>query len=139
MPAQYNRKGNDVEAYLAGIRKTIADSNALVAQAELRIQETDRMLAQQGLTREQVLAMQFSDEQVRAANEELKRRGMEPLDNDAIAMLAQPSSITDTPGADTPPLPHSSTPPLPDSDAPSDGELVNRQRKFGMMMKPFQI
>lgn len=134
MPAQYNKKGNDVEAYLAGIRKTIADSNALVAQAELRIQETDRMLAQQGLTREQVLAMQFSDEQVRAANEELKRRGMEPLDNDAIAMLAQPSSSTDTP-----PLPHSSTSPLPDSDAPSDGELVNRQRKFGMMMKPFQI
>jgi hypothetical protein len=137
MPAQYNKKGNDVEAYLAGIRKTIADSNAVVAQAELRIQETDRMLAQQGLTREQVLAMQFSDEQVRAANEELKRRGMAPLDDDAVAMLTQPPS-----NADTPPLPQSSTPPLSGSPMPlssSDAELENRQRKFGMMMKPFQI
>ena len=139
MSAQYNKNKNDVEAYLAGIRKTIADSNAVVAQAELRIQETDRMLAQQGLTREQVLAMQFSDEQVSAANEELKRRGMEPFDDDAIAMLTQPSSSTDTPVADTPPFPHSSTPPLPHSDDSSDGELENRQRKFGMMMKPFQI
>ena len=139
MSAQYNKNKHDVEAYLAGIRKTIADSNAVVAQAELRIQETDRMLAQQGLTREQVLAMQFSDEQVSAANEELKRRGMEPFDGDAIAMLTQPSSRTDTPVADTPPFPHSSTPPLPHSDDSSDGELENRQRKFGMMMKPFQI
>ncbi len=130
MPAQYNKKGNDVEAYLAGIRKTIADSNAVVAQAELRIQETDRMLAQQGLTREQVLAMQFSDEQVRAANEELKRRGMAPLDDEAVAMLTQPPS-----NADTPPIPQSPIPPLSSSDA----ELENRQRKFGMMMKPFQI
>jgi hypothetical protein len=130
MPAQYNSKGNDVEAYLAGIRKTISDSNAVVAQAELRIQETDRMLAQQGLTREQVLAMQFSDEQVRAANEELKRRGMAPLDDEAVAMLTQPQS-----NPDIPPFPHSSTPPLSGSDT----ELENRQRKFGMMMKPFQI
>ena len=134
MSAQYNKRENDIEAYLAGIRKTIADSNALVAQAELRIQETDRMLAQQGLTREQVLAMQFTDDQVRAANEELKRRGMAPLDDDAIAMLTQPSSSTDTP-----PFPHSSTPPFPHADVSSDGELENRQRKFGMMMKPFQI
>ncbi len=138
MPEQYNKKGNDVEAYLAGIRKTIADSNAVVAQAELRIQETDRMLAQQGLTREQVLAMQFSDEQVRAANEELKRRGMAPLDDDAVAMLTQPPL-----NSDAPPLPHSSTPSLSGSPIPplssSDAELENRQRKFGMMMKPFQI
>ena len=35
MSAQYNKRENDIEAYLAGIRKTIADSNALVAQAEL--------------------------------------------------------------------------------------------------------
>ena len=134
MPAQSNRRDNDVEAYLAGIRKTISDSEAMVAQAELRIQETDRMLAQQGLTRDQVLAMQFSEEQVRAANEELRRRGMEPLDNEAIAMLAQP-----------PPRPYD-LPVLPSddstmrrSDGPADAELENRQRKFGMMMKPFQI
>ena len=134
MPAQYNKSKNHIEAYLAGIRKTISDSNAVVAQAELRIQETDRMLAQQGLTREQVLAMQFSEDQVRDANAELKRRGMEPLDNESIAMLTQP-----------PPPSNDSTirqfddSAIRQSDDPTDGELENRQRKFGMMMKPFQI
>ena len=135
MPAQYNnKKGNDIEAYLAGIRKTIADSNAVVAQAELRIQETDRMLAQQGLTREQVLAMQFSEDQVRAANEELRRRGMEPLDNESIAMLTQPYDQSG--GAAPDAAPRS---PIGGQDAASGTELENRQRKFGMMMKPFQI
>ena len=28
---------------------------------------------------------------------------------------------------------------LPSSDSASGGELAERQRKFGMMMKPFQI
>ena len=134
MPAQYNKKGNDIEAYLAGIRKTIADSNAVVAQAELRIQETDRMLAQQGLTREQVLAMQFSKDQVRAANEELRRRGMEPFDDEAVAMLTQPQ---DQPGNPVPEAASGS--PIAGPDDASGTELENRQRKFGMMMKPFQI
>jgi len=117
----------EIEAYLAGIRKTISDSNALVSQAELRLAETDRLLAAQGLTREQVLAMQFSDEQIRAANEELKRRGMEPLDDEAIALLSEP------------PAHSASTPPPPVASGSVDAELADRQRKFGMMMKPFQI
>ena len=58
----------DVRTYLARIRKTIADSKNMVAQAELRIVETDRMLERQGLTREQVMAMQFSDAQKRAVD-----------------------------------------------------------------------
>ena len=134
MPAQYNKRQNDIEAYLAGIRKTISDSNAVVAQAELRIQETDRMLAQQGLTREQVLAMQFSEDQVRDANAELKRRGMEPLDNESIAMLTQPP-----PPSNDSTIERTDDPVIRQSDDPTDGELENRQRKFGMMMKPFQI
>ena len=120
-----SKRDKNIEAYLAGIRKTISDSEALVAQAELRIQETDRMLAQQGLTREQVLAMQFTEEQVRAANEELRRRGMEPLDSEAIDLLSQP-----------PPAASASPAPMP---VVTSEELENRQRKFGMMMKPFQI
>ena len=134
MPAQYNKKANDIEAYLAGIRKTIADSNAVVAQAELRIQETDRMLAQQGLTREQVLAMQFSEDQVRAANEELRRRGMEPFDDEAVAMLTQPQDQLGNPVPEA-----ASGSPIAGPDDASGAELENRQRKFGMMMKPFQI
>ena len=119
----------EIEAYLAGIRKTISDSNALVSQAELRLAETDRLLASQGLTREQVLAMQFSDEQVRAANEELKRRGLPPLEDDG-------AEVDDDPDA---PIPVG-IPAAPNFAAgDSQGDLANRQKKFGMMMKPFSI
>ena len=119
-------KDRGTEAYLARIRRTIEESNRLVEQVGLRIQETDRMLERQGLTREQVMAMRFSDAQVEAANAELERRGFSPLErweNDGLsgpeefAVGRQPTSEA----------------------ASSDSELAERQRKFGMMMKPFQI
>lgn len=44
----------ELAAYLAGIRKTIADSKNMLSQVELRMAETDRLLESQGLTREQV-------------------------------------------------------------------------------------
>ena len=119
----------DVKAYLARIRKTIADSRNLVSQAELRIAETDRMLERQGLTREQVMAMTFSDAQLEAVNAELERRGLDPLEkwtmNDRAAADEEPSIKANASYAGEP--------------AASDAELENRQRKFGMMMKPFQI
>ena len=120
----------DMEAYLARIRKTIADSKALVSQAQLRIAETDRMLERQGLTREQVMAMKFSDAQMEAVNAELKRRGLDPLEkwsmDDMEMRREEPQSRVDDPGERR--------------DAGGfDAELENRQRKFGMMMKPFQI
>lgn len=119
----------ELDEYLARIRKTIAESEALVAQTELRMRETDRLLESQGLTREQVMAMRFSKEQKLAVNEELKRRGLPPLDD-------------------------AEDDPVPDPDAPapvgvpaapafavhdSQGDLENRQKKFGMMMKPFSL
>lgn len=70
----------DVQAYLKKIRQSIAASESVVQQAEARLQETDRLLESQGLTREQVLAMQFTDEQIAAANAELARRGLRTLD-----------------------------------------------------------
>ena len=119
----------DVKAYLARIRKTIADSKNMVSQVELRIAETDRMLERQGLTREQVMAMQFSDAQLDAVNEELKRRGFDPLEkwtmNDRAAPGEDPAIKAEAPYVG--------------EAATSDAELENRQRKFGMMMKPFQI
>jgi hypothetical protein len=119
----------DVQAYLARIRKTIADSKNLVSQVELRIAETDRMLERQGLTREQVMAMTFSDAQMDAVNEELKRRGLDPLEkwtmNDRAVPDEEPSIKADASYAG--------------ETATSDAELENLQRKFGMMMKPFQI
>ena len=112
-----DRPDEDVQVYLARIRKTIEKSRHLVSQAELRIAETDRMLEKQGLTREQVMAMQFSDAQIEAVNAELKRSGLDSLDEGF--------------GGDA-------EPPAP-QDSSSDAELEERQRKFGMMMKPFHI
>ena len=111
----------DIQAYLARIRKTIADSESLVSQAELRIAETDRMLERQGLTREQVMNMHFTEAQRAAANEELKRRGLEPLEDWADGQM-------DTPPDDMAKRPYDDS-----------TEFAERQRKFGMMMKPFQI
>ena len=45
----------EVKEYLATIRKTVADSQAAIDAAQLRLKETDRLLESQGLTREQVL------------------------------------------------------------------------------------
>jgi len=114
----------ETDAYLARIRKTIADSRALVAQTELRIAETDRLLERQGLTREQVLAMHITEAQFEAANEELRRRGMDPLER----WSAQDA-----------PEPRPQEPDMEIEPSPGDDEIDRRRMKFGMMMKPFQI
>jgi len=121
----------DTDKYLAHIRKTIADSESLVSQVELRIAETDRMLASQGLTREQVMSMRFSEAQIEAVNAELKRRGMDPLEIWGAADAANSEEI----GRDEIESPYVSSLPSHTSDV----ELDNRQKKFGMMMKPFQL
>ena len=120
----------DVDAYLAKIRKTIADSENIVSQAKLRIAETDRMLESQGLTREQVMAMRFSEAQMEAVNAELKRRGLDPLER--WEMGDEQVKVEDEVQGE-----HERA--YGDSRATGDPELENRQRKFGMMMKPFQI
>ena len=117
----------ETESYLARIRKTIAESESLVSQAELRIAETDRMLEKQGLTREQVMHMRFSKAQREAANEEMKRRGLEPPDWDILDELDERG------GSGEEGVAHGLGAQVDDAD------LAARQRKFGMMMKPFQI
>lgn len=124
-------KDRETEAYLARIRRTIEESNNLVAQVDLRIRETDRMLEQQGLTREQVMAMRFSEAQIEAANEELKRRGLDPLEKwSQVGGLEVEGLDVNADLQTSRPLDLETTP---------DTELAERQRKFGMMMKPFQI
>lgn len=119
---------DDLDSYLARIRRTVSESEALVASAELRMQETDRLLESQGLTREQVLALRFTKEQKLAVNEELKRRGLPPLEDDG--------SEADDPDAPAP----VGIPAAPNFAAgDTQGDLENRQKKFGMMMKPFSI
>ncbi len=124
-----NPPDKDLDEYLARIRKTIAESEALIQQTELRMQETDRLLESQGLTREQVLAMRFTKEQKLAVNEELKRRGLPPLDDTD----EDPAPDPDAPAPVG--IPAASNVPVADSQ----GDLENRQKKFGMMMKPFSL
>ncbi len=116
----------DIEEYLARIRRTVEQANNLVSQAELRMAETDRMLERQGLTREQVMAMRFTEAQLDAANEELKRRGMDPLEK-----WSDIESYEDITRAEA-------SASLRDADY-ADDEASQRQKKFGMMMKPFHI
>lgn len=116
----------DLQAYLARIRKTIADSNSLISQAELRIAETDRMLEKQGLSREQLMQMHFSKAQIDAANQELRRRGLEPLETeDDNAWNASRDDREESR--------------VSHLEAATDDEIAQRQKKFGMMMKPFLI
>jgi len=117
----------ELDAYLARIRRTIAESESLVGQAELRISETDRLLEKQGLTREDVRKMSFSAEQREAANRELARLGMEPLPEEEEPF---PAAELQTP---IPP------PVAPPPSAGDDPELANRRMKFSMMMKPFHL
>lgn len=114
------KSDRDTEAYLARIRRTIAESNRLVEAANLRIAETDRMLESQGLTRAQVMGFQFTPEQRDMVNRELVRQGMEPLEEEETQRV-------DSYLRDSVPL------------REENNELAERQRKFGMMMKPFQI
>ena len=112
----------EVEEYLATIRQTIAKSENLVAEAQLRIAETDRFLEAQGLTREQVLNLKLSGEQRRLVDEELKRRGLPGLEDDEALGTPPVYETTPTWGA-----------------ADTQGDLDNRKRKFGAMMQQFRM
>ena len=117
----------ETKAYLARIRRTISESERLVEQAALRIAETDRLLESQGLSREQVMNFRFTEAQREAANEELRRRGLEPIEwDEGDGMGHEMDDASRVSG-------------LASEDSASDSEFAERQRKFGMMMKPFQI
>jgi len=118
-------KDESVDEYLAKIRKTIAESNALVDQAKLRIAETDRLLASQGLTREQVLGFNVTRDQMLAVNEELRRRGLPPLEEDEAAFDFR--AATEQLRA------------VQAEDVVSQDELAERQRKFGVFMQEYRL
>lgn len=119
-----DRQKQEIEATLARARKTVADSRGLMAQVQLRMQETDRLLAKQGLTREQVRAMHFTGEQRQLVNDELKRRGLQPIQDDEIdfdAMTAEVRASQLEMGSD------------------SEDVVLERQRKFGNFMREFRL
>ena len=112
----------EVEEYLASIRQTIAKSENLVAEAELRIAETDRFLESQGLTREQVLNLKLTGEQRRLVDDELKRRGLPGLEEDeARGGMPIYDAMPSWGAQDT------------------QGDLDNRKRKFGALMQQFRM
>ena len=110
---------DEIEATLERSRKTVAAAKALLAQVDLRIQETDRFLAQQGLTRAEVQAMRFTPEQKKLVNEELVRRGLAPLPEEEEPMTTGAVSIQEF--------------------AADEITLEARQRKFGTFMRQFRI
>ena len=109
------------EEYLAKIRTTIAESKQMVEMAKLRFAETDRMLADGGTSRKEVMRMSFSREQKAAVNAELQRLGFAPLED----------------AGENPPDAYAARPAFDAADASPDME--NRRRKFGAMMKQFRM
>lgn len=119
---------DEMKDYLASIRRTVERSKELLQQAELRIQETDRFLASQGLTREQVRKMKFTDAQRELVDEELRNRGLQPL-NDVFpldppyeAETERYRSVKRDPG-----------------DYGTNETLAERQRKLSTFMQPFRL
>ena len=118
------QKRKEIEELLARTRKNIAESRELVSQAELRIAETDRFLASYGLTREQVMNMRFTPQQKLAVNEELRRMGLPPIEEDdgAYDFKAATAELRDEEG-----------------NRPADDTLAERSRKFGSLMHDIRI
>lgn len=119
------RRKREIEETLARARKTVAESRALVDQVNLRIQETDRFLAKQGLTREQLSHFKFTKDQRILANEQLKRMGLPPIEEEGVSF----DSVTEEVRAMS-----------EDAAASSDGDVVDeRRRKFGDFMQGVRL
>lgn len=112
----------EIKEYLAKVKRTIAESEAMAETVRLRMRETDRLLAAQGLTREQVAHLAITQEQRRLVNQELKRRGLPELED----------------GEETPDVFGGYRPPgvdVPDTQ----GDLDNRRERFGAMMHDLRL
>lgn len=121
------KKAAEIREVLARSRKLVAESRALIDRVELRRAETDRLLASQGLTREQVMNMRFTREQKLAVNEELRRRGLPVLEEDdrAYDFAAATEELRND---------------FPDSSSDSSGDVVEeRRRKLGAFMQEVRL
>ena len=101
--------------------------------AENELFGTDRMLEAQGLTREQVEAMSFTPEQLKAVNAELTRRGLPPVEEEEI--LAGESR----PEADSPQVSDGRAAKKSFDAGDVKEDLENRRRKFNVMMNNFRL
>lgn len=118
------KRQREIEASLARARKTVAESRALMEQVHLRIQETDRLLAKQGLTREQVLGFRFTEEQRLLVNEQLKRMGLPPIEEEDHGFDAATEEIRA----------------LAEGTGEAAGDVVDeRRRKLGNFMQGMRL
>lgn len=120
----------EMKECLAKIRKTVARSEAMIEQTERRVAETDRLLEEQGITREQLRKIRPTPEQVEAVNEELKRRGFEPL---------EPSEPPSGGRDGYPELGRVAEPNFSPEFISGTEELENRKRKFNTMMQSYRL
>lgn len=123
----------DTDAYLRKIRSTITASRRLVEAAKLRIDETDRLIEKQGMTREQIMGLKFTKSQQEAVNDELRRLGMPEISGDEFDAMnrseppaMEPFSAGREAGANF-------------SAGDIDGTIENRKRKFNVMMQQFRM
>lgn len=121
-------KKEELDQYLAKIRKTVSESEAVVEQVERRVAQTDELLSQYGITREQLRQINPTPEQVEEVNEELRRRGLDPIDYTL-------------PSADEyPELGRAAEPNFESPEfASGEDELENRKRKFNTMMQNWRL
>ena len=127
---EIKRQQDEIQSYLAKIRKTVAESEALAQKIDLRMQETDRLLASQGLTREQVLNLKFTDEQRELVNREFERRGLGRLDFSTHESF---DDLTDR-MRDV-----ASARAVADEAVRGDDEVSDRAGKFRMMMRQYRV
>ena len=117
----------EVREYLAKIRKTVEEANALVDQTDLRLKETDRLLASMGLTREQVSGFKFTREQRLAAHEELQRMGLPPIEDDE-ASFDFDAAVDEVRAGQI------------ETAGDGEGDVVEaRRRKFGNFMQEYRL
>ena len=114
---------------MSKIRKTVSESEAMIEQVERRIAQTDELLAEHGISREQLLQIKPTPEQMEAVNDELRRRGLEPIEE------------LDLPAVDA--YPELGRAAEPNFESPEfisgDDELENRKRTFNTMMHNWRL
>ena len=132
MDDRQKKLDEETKAYLDRIKRTISESEALMQGVELRIQETDRLLESQGLTRQQIESLQVTPEQRRLVNEELKRRGLPPLEDEPEEYPAASLPDERLTGHG-----RAADPNLDAGDVKED--LENRKRKFNVMMNKIKL
>lgn len=127
----------ETEAYLAKIRKTVRASKSLIETARLRIAETDRLLESQGMTREALQKVTFTEEQQRAVDAELERMGYQPLPEvprDPVTEARETSVAYEESRR-----PAASVASANFTAGDGDGSVENRKRRFNVMMQQFRM